>query len=97
MDAHAHHRRGQAVPSEHAAPPPSKPKQAVLELRAKCTCGCSQDADRPGSTTSSRVGFALLSAPTERLLELPPPFDAWSIERAPASRADTFDHVPILS
>lgn len=95
MAAHAHHDHGDRPDAGVASPPDSE--VAGLQLRAKCTCGCSKGAASAGTTTSPRVGFALLSAPPERLLEIAPPFDVWLIERVPASQADAFDHVPILS
>jgi len=103
---HAHH--SPAPASAHAQhggghhrnlATPSKPhvKVAGLELRAQCKCGCSKTTNSTGTTTSPRVGFALLAPEPIRFAERVPSFDVASTRRWPVPIASAFDHVPILS
>ena len=96
VDAHAHHRHGDQAEPQVAE---VEPQRVVVlhELRASCLCGCSKRPDSPGTTTSSRLGFALLPPEPTRLIENLPLVDAPPRSRLPAPPADLLDHVPIYS
>ena len=67
------------------------------ELRAPCLCGCSESSNLPGTTTSSRLGFALFPPRPTPLPEPIPSQTAAEIDLMPVPVADPLDHVPIPS
>jgi len=95
--AHAHHHAGhQSEPATVSKPWP-EPAVADLQLRAPCMCGCGEGANSAGTTTSPRIGFALLSPDPQRLPEVTHSFGWPTVDRVPVPLSDAFDHVPIFS
>ncbi|MCP4037490.1 MAG: hypothetical protein GY733_11180 [bacterium] len=72
-------------------------REVAHQLRALCLCGCDKNADSPGTTSSPRLGFALMPTDAPGLTEATPPHGTTSIPPVPAPLAKVFDHVPIPS
>jgi hypothetical protein len=99
-----HHAPAQPVRAEPAAAAaPAAPAVAAdarvvpHQLHTLCLCGCSSNSQTPGTTTSARLGFALLPADAPVLAEAEPAVGVRASIPLPVPVADALDHVPIFS